>query len=407
MNILFVSFIDSTNLGDILIGEVLESRLFKDHDLVKYSFNFVPGNLINRESNPIKTTTKNKNLKNFYNDYFRKIKLFDKLHTKRVIDRIDNNKHLQEFEEEVKRCDLLVVGGGNAIFDLTPYSNSAYKFEKIFSISKKYNKKTFVTSIGIGPFKTETQLENTIQILGAADFITVRDQKSYNYLKPSLNKKTYLSVDPVFLLENKIKKDKNTSKVISLCLIDLAQNKDSKEKNNKYINGVTRLISSILEMDYKVNLFSTEPRDYITVYEVYNKFQNRNNIELEVVDITNFKELMELYGKTDLIIGTRMHSMIIALSQLIPVIGLSWQDKVTEMFELIEQPDKVFEIDKIDENLELIKNEVNSTFDNYSEVYESIKEIKLDNTNKFIINHEIFEELEKEIIESKGIIESE
>ncbi|KRG09606.1 hypothetical protein ACA29_22965 [Lederbergia galactosidilytica] len=42
MNIVFVGFIESRNIGDLLIADILEEKLMVESDVKKYSFNLIP-----------------------------------------------------------------------------------------------------------------------------------------------------------------------------------------------------------------------------------------------------------------------------------------------------------------------------------------------------------------------------
>jgi polysaccharide pyruvyl transferase WcaK-like protein len=386
MNIVFVSFIDSSNIGDQLIVEVLEEKLMKDHAVSKYSLNLIPENEITiNNSIPHRKSGRSK-VKNFYNNFIRKNVFVDKLLYIRMKRRMDRNQFLPTFIDDIKKCDLLVIGGGNAIFDLTPHSLSAYKFNKILNVAKDYRKKIFVTSIGLGPFKTKKQIDYTIRTLKLADYVTVRDEKSYDYIK-SLGDKVHLSIDPVFLLEKMTDKNmEKERKTISICIIDLFLNKDTKEKYDNYIDGLSKLINQLQEKGYLIYLFSTEPRDYKAVHEVFNKVTNSNNIEIK--EISNLNELIKLYGNTDLIIGTRMHSLIVGLSQLIPVIGLSWQDKVNEMFEMVNLSDDVINIEDLEENIVKIVKLVEEKLATEHLIH-NLEEIKSENHQKFQVNHNL------------------
>ncbi|WP_191560021.1 polysaccharide pyruvyl transferase family protein [Metabacillus idriensis] len=403
MKIVFVSFIDSTNIGDLLIVKVLEDKLMQEHTVSKYSFNLIPEKNISRVSTEVTNNKMKLFVKNIYNDVFRNLDLIDRLHLVKIKKNIDNNQYLDEFDNDVKNCDLLIIGGGNAIFDLTKHSLSAYKFNKILGIAKKYKKKSFVTSIGIGPFKTQKQIDYTIDTLKNADYITVRDKKSFNYIKP-LSEKAHLSIDPVFLLnkltDEKVKKSTG-EKELSICVIDLLLNKDNAKKYKEYISNFAKLINLLSKENYKINLFSTEPRDYRAVNDVYNALDTTNN--LNIVSIEDFEDLVKLYSQTDLIIGTRMHSMIIGLSQYIPVIGLSWQDKVIEMFEMVNLSDDVFDINDFEANIsnivKLVSEKVNS-----DQVDEQLLKIKNDNSEKFDINSKLLNRLFEDIAEEKDKI---
>lgn len=43
-----------------------------------------------------------------------------------------------------------------------------------------------------------------------------------------------------------------------------------------------------------------------------------------------------------------MHSMILALTQYVPIIGLSWQKKVDSLFQMIGMEDYVYDIKDVD-----------------------------------------------------------
>src|SRR5699024_6256795 len=85
---------------------------------------------------------------------------------------VQRNFKKSDIIEKIKESDMVVLGGGNTIFDLTRFSNSSLKIKLIIETAKKYNKKVFVTSIGLGPFVTEKQLRNSIEVLNKADYIT-------------------------------------------------------------------------------------------------------------------------------------------------------------------------------------------------------------------------------------------
>jgi polysaccharide pyruvyl transferase WcaK-like protein len=399
MKIVFISFIDSTNIGDLLIAEVIEKELFQSHTVKKFSFNLLPEAQIKNNNKEIldgslKKPNKYKNfLKGFYLAHFRNLKIIDKAHTFKVKRVLDNNPYLEDLEDAIANCDFLVIGGGNAIFDLTDHSRSSYKFTKIVNLAIKHQKKYFVTSIGVGPFKTNLQLNSALNILSGAEKVTVRDKKSYELLRP-LGDKVSLSIDPVFLLSSD-NKTVNTSshKTISICIINLYLNKDSKEKYDKYIYDTVLLVRKLREENYKVNLFSTEPRDYKSVKEVYDYF---NDKEVKLIKVYDKETLLDLYNKTDLIVGARMHSLIIGLSQEIPVIGLSWQDKVSEMFKIIDAKNDVIEIHKLGENVERILIDIRHKLDS-TNTFEKLKELKTQNHEKFSINKIIFSEIEEDV----------
>ena len=87
-----------------------------------------------------------------------------------------------------------------------------------------------------------------------------------------------------------------------------------------------------------------------------------------------------------------MHSLIVAVSQNIPIIGLSWQPKVHAMFDMIEESDSVFPISDIKKNTPQIQALIEKKLDN-----EGAKE-RVEKVNRIIdrqleINYQIIEEV--------------
>src|SRR5680860_1601967 len=77
------------------------------------------------------------------------------------------------------------------------------------------------------------------------------------------------------------------------------------------IKSYAALADQIVETTgYNVILFQTEVNDYSTVLEVYNMVKFKNRIDVCFID--SLDSLLNLYDSTLILIGTRMHSMIIA-----------------------------------------------------------------------------------------------
>lgn len=393
MKVTFVSFIDSDNLGDLLIVKELEEKLLSEFYVEKYSFMFKQLNNKNSlDNNQVKSINPLKRkFKIVYNDYFRKNIVLDYFHTLRIKKILNRNIELSNFEKDISSSDFVVVGGGNAIFDLTPKSDSAFKFEKIFDLAEKYNKKVFVTSIGIGPFQTLKQIERTKSVLKRAHSITLRDKKSWEYLR-ELPNEPILSIDPVFLLNNSscISHSVSERKTIGICVIDLLLNKSSNSLNKKYISSTINIVKQLSEK-YKVILFSTEKKDYEAVKVVYDKVGIIDSVEL--TELNNLEDVDKLYNQLDVLLGTRMHSLIIAAAKEVPFVGISWQDKVTEMFKMINMERDYFEIVNVTKSEKDILDHLIFKLENLEEEKRKLKELRIKNRELFKVNIENISDL--------------
>ncbi|KGI86326.1 hypothetical protein JY98_08820 [Exiguobacterium mexicanum] len=399
MKVTFISFMGSKNLGDLLIVNQLEKKLLYDCSIERYDFNlrkYVSNDNQIQLEYPYIENMKKRKLKQFYNDNLRKKTFLDLLHTLRVKKQIDFNVGNSDFELDIQNSDFVLVGGGNAIFDLTPHSDSAYKFKKIIDIAKKYNKKVFVTSIGIGPFQNEKQLKNTREILSQAYKVTLRDEKSYQYIK-DISNKPVLSIDPVFLMdENQIQDSKVADEklTIGICIIDLLLNKVEEGINKEYLSNLQKTIKK-LSNNYQIILFSTEHKDYAAVDFVYEQLKSDHAIKK--VELKNFDDINELYRTIDFLIGARMHSLIIAAAKGVPFVGLSWQDKVDQMFKMIESTNDVFDINSLKSKDDLLLQRVREKISDLESEKIKLKNIKTNNELLFKENIRIINDLKDSI----------
>lgn len=401
MKCILISFFNSHNIGDVVISDMLYKLLSKKYKVDKFSY--TGGPLVLNNTNNV--SVNNSNIRG-------KLKLIisnalNRIHLGAIIKKYSyinlKKMYLDEFESKICKNDILIIGGGNMIFDINKYSRSGFKFLKFIELAKKYNKKVFAISIGIGPFATQKQELNAVNALEKCDYITFRDKNSFEIYK-KYNKNldnVFVSIDPVFLFPYSIKPIDTTTRVIGLNILNDKLLGKNLEQYEKIIKGYITLAMNLAKNNNnKIVLFSTEANDYVAVYDVYhNLIKNYSNIEVR--EINNINELLELYSELSILIGTRMHSMIIAFTQHIPVIGLSWQAKVEAMFDIIDSRECLFEYDKIEDNINSIISSCENKLNNLeSEREEIVKKLSLIR-EKSNINSKILSKLSVQVVRSK------
>lgn len=97
----------------------------------------------------------------------------------------------------------------------------------------------------------------------------------------------------------------------------------------------------------------------------------------------NAMELKTIIGQCDLLIGSRYHSIVAALSQGIPVLAIGWHHKYHEIMKLVNLENFVFNIDEINKkNVDEILKEINNLLENAPEIklkiLDKISQIKMD-----------------------------
>lgn len=398
MKCLLVSFFNSSNIGDCLIADTLYNMASQKFETKKYSYSGNPNiitdiNDIVGTNFPVTTNMKGK----IYNS-IKKTKLTLPISIYRKFK--SSNEMKGDFEKNIIESDLLIIGGGNMIFDKDKFSNSGKRFNDLVSIAKKHKKTIFAVSIGIGPFQTLNQEKNAVMALRKCDYITFRDKKSFNIYHSHINEieNVHLTVDPVFSLPNITEPKLSNEITIGLNVFNSKLINDSEEEYKKLIRSYVSLAEKLInDLGVKVILFSTDLKDSTAVNDVMKSFSNNKNVEIE--NINGYDSLIDLYGKLTLLIGARMHSLIIAYTQNIPVIGLSWQPKVDAFFEIIQSEKLVYKYNSIDENVHFILSTCEEIIGNIEEEKKRIEKQLRVVVRKSNIDKEIMKTLnEKSVI---------
>ena len=402
MKATLVSFIDSSNIGDRLIAETLSEQLLTGIEIKKYSYKLIEESQVKINKNLVRQSKPN----DIYYKYFRQLPLIKNVVSKgkwiRSRRRMYDSEDVQRFEAALQQSDFLMIGGGNAIFDLSPATLSAQRFDQVVSLAKQHQLPIFVSSIGIGPFSTKKQQNAAIATLKKCDFVSFRDKRSLEYLKNAGHPAAYASVDPVFLLPEvetfeQLKAQKKLQQRIGICVIDYRITGCSRKDYLNYLKDMKNLIHDLAAAKKEIILFSSEVQDYETIETLYAEFLK--DPQVNVVFVKEKEDLLALYQSLNLVIGTRMHSMIVAVSQFVPIIGLSWQQKVVEMFKNLGIEEDVLAIADLSKKREILSKKINEKLENTDQELIEMRRHKEEMRRAFAINYEIIDTLQQHLVD--------
>ncbi|MBP3953151.1 polysaccharide pyruvyl transferase family protein [Halalkalibacter suaedae] len=403
MKVIFISRYGSKNLGDELIVRELE-KLLNDYveEIYRFDFNLSSYGSLDESFDYSPHHPQSIKASNFINNLYRKhlrktyliSVLRDYFNKKKAI----KNKNLISYRKKIEEVDALIIGGGNAIFDTERSSSSAFYFGLMLKEAKKKGKPIFVINVGIGPFQTKSQINKTIEVLDMANYVTVRDRKSYD-LVSELNKgqnKLFQTVDPVIFLQNNDKQESEI-KTIGVNVMDIRLADYTDEIYEKYLLNLKKIINHYLENSkYNISVFCTEKLD-VKAIEDLKLYMNIDSSRLEFINFMNLKNTLLLFDKLDFLVGTRMHSTIVALSQNIPFIGVSWQQKVTEFFKLTGFEENMVTLHELISDYSCAIKRTNELLRDYSKNKSKMKEKKKELKLMYNINIEVLEEIKSSI----------
>lgn len=299
------------------------------------------------------------------------------------------------YYKSLRDSDLVMSKGGHFIHDRGGIKGLIHLFKCLYPMLAciKMQKKYAIISQSIGPLSdkgifSKISLKICKNVFENANAISLREEISYKYLK-ALNLKNnniYLTSDYAFLLETsediklstELEKIADSGKFIVITIRQHDFSKlDGKEQYLKTINEV----SSYIKEKYKYNIVffshvqgpNSFENDKIIVQEYRNKFDKDSSKYLYIDSFYSPQEIKEFYGEAELMIGTRFHSVIFALSKNVPAIAISYSGYKAFIMNQVEMKDFMIKIEDIRmENLDKIKKMIDNLIINKNYYQEKI-----------------------------------
>ncbi|MDR3022551.1 polysaccharide pyruvyl transferase family protein [Chryseobacterium sp.] len=344
------------NLGDQAI-RISMNRFFKEKNyLVDYSFLTAPNDY--RDPLPDTDYIKNKHAaKNNYKKVSR-IKIVLSIIKWLIMSLPSIIRNLSK-----KKYKYVIVGGGQLINS----SNSFYPHSFSYSIylwsffSRILNRK--LVFLGVGANRKFNFWENFFykKALKNASHIIVRDNYTKESLRKNFNVDSVIMPDIAFYDYDEVEYTKSR-KFLSVNIYSYEEYNQNyninKEDIVSYYNRWIELIKENLEEE-EIVLFSTTPTDHYENCQFLD-FVEKNKIfdgkKIILENITDLRDLNDLYGNSYKIISGRMHAILIGIKKGVVPVVFEISDKLS-----------TFKREYIDDGIKLKenKNQIKDTLEKY------------------------------------------
>ncbi len=234
----------------------------------------------------------------------------------------------------VRRCDMLISGGGSLLQDVTS-SKSLHYYLAIIRFAQLLGKKVFIYSQGIGPIEKDADRRATARALRRADGIVVRDERSAALLAeigvPA--ERVVITADPVIRM-------KKTDRAVGETILRRAGvTQDGRpvvgwaiRERNRDSRFVAEVLRSIRWLKETYNAQSVLiPFHYEEDGEVCRHIASQLPDDTAVCLDEKYlsEDMLSIIGCMDLLVGVRLHSLIYAAIMGVPLIGISYDPKCT------------------------------------------------------------------------------
>lgn len=240
----------------------------------------------------------------------------------------------------LKKSRLFLAGGGSLIQDNTS-TRSIWYYLTVLKMAKKLGINSMLFANGIGPIKRSFNRRFAGKVLNDLQAISLRDAQSFNEIKAlGINKPNiFVSSDPAVLLEAS-----DESKVDELIQLEnIPTDKPligfslRKWANSGYVDKIAEIADYCAEKYNSHPVFI--PMQYPMDYDISQAIAEKMKFHCSIVTRMYPPDIiLGLTARLKVMVGMRLHSIIYAANQCIPLIGLVYEQKVEAFLKEIDQP---------------------------------------------------------------------
>jgi len=214
--------------------------------------------------------------------------------------------------QNFSKFNIYILGGGA----LNDNKNLIYRLSPL-----KYAKKSMIMGNSIN-LMNSIKNKKALKLIRHANFITVRDNISKEYLEKFIDNEISVTADPAFIYKKGNNKPIDGSLGISLKYL---RNYDEtiKKKFIKFLNNNIKTLAK----DYDLHFIAFAPEDIIFIRKYFSQYS----------DILHFArtpdKTIKIIGKMEKMICMRLHSLIFSIIEEKPLFVINYAEKMDELSE--------------------------------------------------------------------------
>jgi L-malate glycosyltransferase len=253
-----------------------------------------------------------------------------------------NRFDVQEIFKLLSKARLFISGGGG-LFQDTTSSKSVIYYAALLFMAKLAGCKSMVYAQGIGPLQGKLSKALTQKAFGCATEITVRDDRSLQLLR-SWRLLGELTADPVWNLE-----EKETSQTVNLHLAALKAKysflvglslRESPVFKEEMVDVLAQILKDSLPANSYVLLLPLQAAQDVALLKRAQEKCTQLGLEcgfLPEAPGETASQWLPVFDKVDLVVGMRLHALILALKRGKPVVGIAYDPKVEHLMSEFNQ----------------------------------------------------------------------
>ena len=241
-----------------------------------------------------------------------------------------------------KDIDLVLDASGFSYGDQWGPDMIQYRLGSTIEQFKKQDVTVVLLPQALGPFTDEPTRKVASHIFQHADFVYARDPKSYEFASTCANTaKLGLCSDFTNLVVGEVysKFDVNKHKT---CFIPNSKMLEKTNKGNSYKDFMSQLINHALKSGQKPFILIHEGvADLRLAKEILSNVEG----EVDILEPISPLKIKWVIGQSNVVISSRFHGLVSALSQGVPVVATGWSHKYQCLLADYDVEHSLFEVD--------------------------------------------------------------
>jgi polysaccharide pyruvyl transferase WcaK-like protein len=197
-----------------------------------------------------------------------------------------------------------------------------------YSSMKRRGKRIILLPQAFGPFEKPGMKEQASRLIDAADLIYARDKHSFGYLTnvapscPNIRRAPDITIG--LAVDSSDHRSPNGPFRIALVPNMRMMDKNEKSISELYIPFMISIIHNLMNQDVEAVLLVHDSDEDISLAK---KINDGLNSPLQILQESDPVCLKRIISRFDLLIGSRFHALVSALSQGVPSICIGWSHK--------------------------------------------------------------------------------
>ncbi|RHV39185.1 polysaccharide pyruvyl transferase family protein [Ruminococcus sp. OM05-10BH] len=257
---------------------------------------------------------------------------------------------LQILKLKKENFDINILLGGSIFIENKSFWEVKYNEEKFL---RKYIEKNLIMGSNFGPYQSEKFFKSYKREFSKYDFISFRDKYSYN-LFPHCPQIT-MGADIAFSGNYFPQEKRNNYCLISV--IDCKRRTDLKQFDDNYIKMISNIVKAeVSNKEIILASFCDNEGDIETINRIIRTLSDDEKTKVKIYRHKNVCESIMMITGASLIIGTRFHSIVLALKCGIPILPIIYSDKTKNLLNDIKFKGEVIDIRKMPKGKICINN---------------------------------------------------